>query len=1125
MANTLSLAGAQPQKQTRFAPIYTGRWSSGIWTNRSPLRDANTTRISEKYYGAAGDALIAGSNVEITNRLTLGRRPGNPVYDNNTYSSVDRFEEFRMFAPNVEKINVMADQSDALYSLNSTVKSSVWTKSTASGQSYMQSVGNSLYFANGADQKKWLQSLWIWNALFDWTGVTTPVLSTYIVVNGNIQQLTTAGVSGSTAPTWSTVIPSASNLFQGGKTTDGTAIWTNRGLPVENWGIVSGTTAVVPTTGTSSTAWRKNTYFSFAGVIIDPNGNLQQVTTQGISGSTAPTWNATLAGTTTDGTAVWTMLQTAASMIWAAGQPYASGHFIIAPASGTECLFQLEADVQPSLTGAVSAYLYNGPHSGPVGCFILTNPTSIGTALAATSSLNSFDFVGTPLGTGATLAWDTIDGSGNVTTTTNPFPGHTDNYQLIILGTIHVPVGGQYSFTIKHHDGMIWGIGGGATKVSGTSDNPTGQTVTAANGYPVIGGTNRGLSGGGLSVDTFSVNFDLPGDYPIEVDYSYWYHSGQQLNITCNGQVLANGTPKSGATSPIFPVWGTSYAPLYPSVTESAGQFIWQNLGPVVDFTWAEQVTFTLPNTVIIDPAGITEGPYRTGVTGALVPTFATGLNQLTLDNPNLIWINQGLASAPASGTVSVFSTQGWIYGVALVNTLDNTVSNCSPVSAGTGPFIGSIGVVLQPGAGLPPIDKIDPQSDFVAIFRTTDGQSVPFLIPGATTTYTVPLATYLATGYTDATADVDLNNLISGAIDGENTPPGPGALNLTFHLGRIFFSIGNYVYWTSGSDTPVGNGVNGVAPLNFDGFPSLVKRIVPTSMGALVFTVSDVYVIQNQGLLIQPGVLLLPGIGISSYNALDMNGPEIGFFTTDRQFLVLDPASGTSFAGFPIGDQLRLNNGKIGQSWNPANVYVAHHVDGEDQAWYIADGANGWFRLMPTPAPETGYSWSPFATIVGGCKAVQSIEVTPGEHKLLLGPVVTGPILNRDQLSAQDNGQSYPANAVIGSAVLAQPGQVAMVTFITTESVNIGTPLYIGMLIDEALPYYTGPFDYLKEWVHDPPGLKESRSILGQRFYLSDTGDEAVMRHCQIQVNWPAENALNELLSLTIFGGFSQEL
>ena len=132
-----------------------------------------------------------------------------------------------------------------------------------------------------------------------------------------------------------------------------------------------------------------------------------------------------------------------------------------------------------------------------------------------------------------------------------------------------------------------------------------------------------------------------------------------------------------------------------------------------------------------------------------------------------------------------------------------------------------------------------------------------------------------------------------------------------------------------------------------------------------------------------------------------------------------------------------------------------------------------------------------------------------------------------RDLDTNEDNGQTYPANAVVGSAVLAQPGQIAVVSFVATESVNVGTPLVLGVILDEALPYYKGAFNILKHWENDPPGLKKSRSLYPQRFYFSDLNgedSEACCRHLQMKVQWAEENAANELITLTVFGGFLQE-
>jgi hypothetical protein len=122
-------------------------------------------------------------------------------------------------------------------------------------------------------------------------------------------------------------------------------------------------------------------------------------------------------------------------------------------------------------------------------------------------------------------------------------------------------------------------------------------------------------------------------------------------------------------------------------------------------------------------------------------------------------------------------------------------------------------------------------------------------------------------------------------------------------------------------------------------------------------------------------------------------------------------------------------------------------------------------------------------------------------------------------------SSSTYGAWAVIGSAVLAQPGQIAEVMFITTESIRTGTPLSLGILVDEAIPYFTGPFEILKDWTDDPTGIPPSRSIFGQRFYMSESKDQpAVCRHMQFQVNWVKEAVASELLTLTVFGAYNQE-
>ena len=382
------------------------------------------------------------------------------------------------------------------------------------------------------------------------------------------------------------------------------------------------------------------------------------------------------------------------------------------------------------------------------------------------------------------------------------------------------------------------------------------------------------------------------------------------------------------------------------------------------------------------------------------------------------------------------------------------------------------------------------------------------------------------------------MNIELTGEQAGENTPPALGAINLCYHLNRIFYSIGNVVYWTTGPADPSGNGLNGTSPLNFDQMPSLVKRMFPTSIGLLVFTISDVYIIAGQGTVnnpIQPGEPYLPGVGILSYNAFDNCGTIIGILTTDGTQMMIDPGGGFIDSGQPIGNNFGLRNTSVlGQNWNPSDVYIAWYVNGEDQAWYVADGETGWYRLCATPAPETGYSWSPFAQIAGGThaspsvQAIQSIEVQPGIKRLLIGPSGTGQVLRRASLgtpSFTDGAGAYRAFADIGSLVLVDPGQAAGVNFVTTECVRVGNPLILGMLFDEAEPYTNVPFSILRNWDNDPPNRLRSRSLLSQRFYVSDDEDiDAICRNIQLRVDWGNDTVQNELLTYSVYGSFYQE-
>jgi uncharacterized protein (TIGR03437 family) len=63
----------------------------------------------------------------------------------------------------------------------------------------------------------------------------------------------------------------------------------------------------------SAGPWQASHAFAVGQEIVDPLGNAQLVTTAGTTGATAPAWNETVNGTTTDGTVLWTDVGNGAS--------------------------------------------------------------------------------------------------------------------------------------------------------------------------------------------------------------------------------------------------------------------------------------------------------------------------------------------------------------------------------------------------------------------------------------------------------------------------------------------------------------------------------------------------------------------------------------------------------------------------------------------------------------------------------------------------------------------------------------------------------------------------------------------------------------------------------------------
>jgi hypothetical protein len=385
--------------------------------------------------------------------------------------------------------------------------------------------------------------------------------------------------------------------------------------------------------------------------------------------------------------------------------------------------------------------------------------------------------------------------------------------------------------------------------------------------------------------------------------------------------------------------------------------------------------------TVIEDVNGNIQTVSKAGVSGSTVPTWKTNQGDSTTDG-GVIWINGG----PVSGSSSSAVTPGsWYYGYAYKNSITGEISNMSPESS---PIVPTPGIIVSvSGAG-----PQDPQADTIEIYRTLQGGSTLFKLADISTLAVRNAAwTYTDISPDPPSANSTINLFLTAAVSLENTPPANGTTNWAFYLNRLWGSVGNVLVFSNPPGSGIGASYTQFPPLNYFTFPSKITRMWPMgTSGLLVFTVSDLYIITGTTTAAFSPFPFLKGVGLLNYNAMAVCGSIVYLFTGDGQLLSLDPNSGVTEVGFPVGDQLNTSgmlSCALPGLFSPSTSYVNWHSSGSrDKAIFIADGKQGWFRMSPTASPESGLTWSPYASIVGGTSAVQSIETSPGVVKLLIG-------------------------------------------------------------------------------------------------------------------------------------------
>jgi hypothetical protein len=204
-----------------------------------------------------------------------------------------------------------------------------------------------------------------------------------------------------------------------------------------------------------------------------------------------------------------------------------------------------------SLVGDVTAYAWgDSPTSGEVATYIWNNPSDpyasahprTVTDAVATNTNSSLIFDDPTGGNENTpMQWTTLDDTGTIigykSVFAAPLTGSPTNnfanFNMCVVGTLYFPAAGTYQFQIQSKDNVMWGIGGAATwSGKGTLRGPNNQSMTVVSKCALL--PSPPISGeGNPTIQNVYVTVAAAGDYPIELDYDYWYHANRSLVVFC----------------------------------------------------------------------------------------------------------------------------------------------------------------------------------------------------------------------------------------------------------------------------------------------------------------------------------------------------------------------------------------------------------------------------------------------------------------------------------------------------------------------------------------------------------------------------------------------------------------